>query len=251
MARWAIMFFVGSALTPICAAAYSQLWLSYTPVSTQFRDALALSSIACHPGTSALYLSVCSELRVGLSSMLQQNLTADPGLGALVVSVDADSSTSPVWPPNPSLEGYTISRDANKTVTITAHAAHGALNGAWKLLRLVQLESPSLLSEGVVDVSAPGAPLRMWQLWDNFDGTIGRGNAGGSVVYPLAATDPSRVTDFARLLSSLGINSISWSNVNACHQGNEALLNATNIALLAPFVQTFYSYGIHSILVPC
>ena len=238
------------------SAPYSQLWLSYTPVSSAFRESLGLSSVTCNAGDSVVLQRTCAELYAGLGAMLQSNFTVNTslegvGISQLVVSVETGGSGAPVWPPSPHLEGYSITRYTNGTIHIFAHAAHGALNGAWRMLRLVQLEAPSLLVDGVVDVSEPGSPLRMWQLWDNFDGTIGRGNAGGSIVYPLSDADPLRVTDFARLLSSLGINAISWSNVNGCHQGNEFLLNATNLGLLAPLAQSFHEFGIHSVLVPC
>lgn len=81
---------------------------------------------------------------------------------------------------------------------------------------------------------------------------VERGYAGASVVYPLdPPQDPDRVVDLARLLASIGLNAIVWDNVNACGNGNELLLNSTNLALLAPLAATLHAYGIHSILVPC
>ena len=162
--------------------------------------------------------------------MLQSNVSDPAGGGAATVEVEAGGSSAPVWPPSPRLEGFTIVRAAGGGITVSAHAAHGALNGVWRLLLLVQRVSPSLLSTGVVEASVPASPLRMWQLWDNMDGTVARG-IGSSVLYPLANVSTTRVTDFARLLSSLGINALSLSNVNGCHQGNEALLEpATALA---------------------
>jgi alpha-glucuronidase len=233
---------------------YSQLWLSYAPVSSAFRTALGLSSITCDAGDSTLLQTACAELRRGLCSMLQTNLSsADGGRAggaAVTVAVEAGGSGAPVWPPSPSLEGFSIVRAASGGISISARAAHGALNGAWRLLRLVQGESPALLAAGVVEASAPASPLRMWQLWDNMDGTIARG-IGSSVLYPLANVSAARVADFARLLSSLGINALSLSNVNACHQGNEALLASATLAQLAPIVRALHAFGIHAFLVPC
>lgn len=238
----------GSAPLP-SAAPYSQLWLSYAPVSSPYRAALGLSAVACDGGNSTLLQTACEELRRGLRSMLQSNFSGAGG-AAVTVAVDAGGSGAPVWPPSPALEGFSIAREASGGVTISARAAHGALNGVWSLLRLVQGESPALLTPGVVEASAPASPLRMWQLWDNLDGTDARG-VTGSVLYPLANTSAARVVDFARLLSSLGINALSLSNVNACHQGNEVLLAPATLAQLAPIARAMYAHGIHAFLVPC
>jgi alpha-glucuronidase len=82
------------------------------------------------------------------------------------------------------------------------------------------------------------------------DGTIARG-IDSSVLYPLANVSAARVADFARLLSSLGINALSLSNVNACHQGDEALLAPATLAQLAPIARALHAIGIHAFLVPC
>lgn len=233
---------------------YSQLWLSYAPVSSAFRAALGLTSIVCDTGNSTLLQTACAELQRGLHSMLQLNLSAadggSAGGAAVAVAVEAGGSGAPVWPPSPSLEGFSIARGAGGSITISARAAHGALNGVWRLLLLVQSEAPALLTAGVVEASAPASPLRMWQLWDNMDGTIARG-IGSSVLYPLANASAARVADFARLLSSLGINALSLSNVNGCHQGNEALLAPATLAQLAPIARALHAHGIHAFLVPC
>jgi alpha-glucuronidase len=52
--------------------------------------------------------------------------------------------------------------------------------------------------------------------WDNFDGTIERGYAGGSIFYKdgYFNYDRGRIEDYARLLSSVGINRVSINNVN-------------------------------------
>jgi alpha-glucuronidase len=237
------------------APAYSQMWLSYAPVSSAFITSLGVTSVACpNTSNSSLLQTACAELRRGLGFMLGFNFSGSGGGSAggasVSVSVEAGGAGAPVWPPSPALEGFSIARDADGSITVSARAAHGALNGVWRLLRLVQGESASLLAPGVVDASAPASPLRMWQLWDNLDGTIARG-MGSSVLYPLANASAARVADFARLLSSVGINALSLSNVNGCYQGNEALLLPATLVQLAPIARTLHAYGIHSFLVPC
>ena len=250
------MLFAAALLSIAAATAtpsYSQMWLSYAPVSSSFRAALGLTTVACDDRNSSLLQTACAELRRGLRSMLQANFSGPESGGiAVTVAVEAGGSGAPVWPPSPQLEGFSISRAAapGGGITVSARAAHGALNGVWRLLRLVQGESPALLAPGIVEASAPASPLRMWQLWDNMDGTIARG-IGSSILYPLSNVSAARVVDFARLLSSLGINALSLSNVNGCHQGNEALLASATLAKLAPIARALHAHGIHAFLVPC
>jgi len=239
---------------------YSQLWLSYTPVSTPFAASLDYTTLSCGAGAtgpSPPLQRACSELMRGLSSMLQRNFTFGPAgpRGAVVVALLAPASPLPAWPPAPALEAFTITVSADgTTTTVSSASAQGALYGTWRLLSLVQREAPALLVAGIVEASTPSSPLRIWDMWDNLDGSIERGYAGPSLVYPLSHTGPSqqqRYTDFARLLSSVGVNAIMWTNVNACGAGNTALLNTSTLQLLAPLAALFYSFGVHTLLTPC
>jgi alpha-glucuronidase len=233
----------------LCAAptpASSQLWLNYSTVSASFRAALSLTSLSC-----ALPGPICGELHAGLTSL--GFLSGSGGGRALsVVLSPAGAPTAPAWPPSPTLEGYSISIGAeDRALFLESSSLQGALYGAWRLLALVQREAPSLLAPGVAEASTPSSPLRMWDLWDNLDGSVERGYAGRSVLYPLGSADPKRVADLARLLSSMGLNAIVLNNVNACGNGNQALLSSPNVKLLAPLAAAFYAYGLHSVLVPC
>lgn len=233
-----LLLFLGTA-----CAQYSQLWLNFTRVAPNFIASLGVSTLGCSlPGP------LCGELRAGLTGLLG----ALPGGGgrAVTVALPAGAPTQPAWPPSPALEGYSIRVGADG-ISLQAASLQGALYGAWRLLALVQAEAPSLLSPGVAEASAPKAGLRVWQLWDNLNGSVERGYSGRSILYPLGSSDPARVTDFARLLSSMGINAIVLDNVNACGSGNERVLGTPSLQLLAPIAGAFYSYGIHSLLVPC
>ena len=228
------------------AASYTQLWLNYTLLSRPYRASLNLSSLSCARAPGPL----CGELRRGLAGLLGAVPAGGSGV-ALMVALPAGAPTAPAWPPSPALEGFSITVGADRSISLAAASLQGALYGAWRLLALLQREAPSLLAPGVAEASAPAAPLRMWDLWDNLDGSVERGYAGRSVLYPLGSADPTRVADFARLLSSMGINTVVLSNVNACGAGNERVLSAASLALLAPLVGTFYAYGVHSLVAPC
>jgi alpha-glucuronidase len=167
------------------------------------------------------------------------------------------------WPPVPADEGYNISVDGGGAVTISSASEQGALYGAYRFLLLVRRESHQLWSAGVVECSTPNAPLRMWNAWDNADGSVERGYAGpwahrygsttqSSIIYPLGTGAlPARLFDFARLLASVGINGFVLNNVNACSKGNRELLSKESVAQLAPFVSALYAHGVHAFLTPC
>src|SRR4029079_497711 len=63
----------------------------------------------------------------------------------------------------------------------------------------------------------PYAPVRWINQWDNLDGTIERGYGGRSLFWDggKVREDMTRVSDYGRLLASVGINGASISNVNA------------------------------------
>src|SRR4029453_19570168 len=86
--------------------------------------------------------------------------------------------------------------------------------GAFSFLRKVGLGQPVAdLDEG----AGPYASIRWINQWDNLDGTIERGYGGRSIFWEngRARMDLARVTDYARLLASVGINGITINNVNA------------------------------------
>ena len=90
----------------------------------------------------------------------------------------------------------------------------GALYGMFALLRRLALGEPIAPLEVK---ESPYAPVRFLNHWDNLDGTIERGYAGQSIFFENGhvAKDLGRVTDYGRLLASLGINGCSINNVNA------------------------------------
>ena len=67
------------------------------------------------------------------------------------------------------------------------------------------------------DVQSPFAPVRWVNQWDNLDGTIERGYGGRSIFWEdgHVRDDLTRVSDYGRLLASIGINGCAINNVNA------------------------------------
>ena len=86
--------------------------------------------------------------------------------------------------------------------------------GAFHLLEIVACGQP-LPTKPITD--SPSSPVRWVNQWENLDGTIERGYAGRSIFYENGhvRADLTRVSDYGRLLASVGINGVTVNNVNS------------------------------------
>ena len=77
---------------------------------------------------------------------------------------------------------------------------------------------------------------------DNLDGTIERGYAGASIFFSggSALQDMERAGQYARLLSSIGINAVVVNNVNSDAQ----ILSTDNIDGIGRIADAFRPYGV-------
>lgn len=138
-------------------------------------------------------------------------------------------------------EGFIIKNHGNRVI-ITGKTGKGILYGAFALLRLIRLEKP-LSSMNMTD--NPANMLRMINHWDNMDGNIERGYAGKSIFYRNNnfIRNKKRIRDYARLLASVGINSVVLNNVNVhCHETK--LITKTFLPKVAALADIFREYGI-------
>ena len=130
--------------------------------------------------------------------------------------------------------------DKGKRVTVvTAANDRGLLYGTFALLRKIQLGEPI---DKLDEQQTPYAPVRWVDQWDNLDGTIERGYGGRSIFWDNmhARADLSRVSEYARLLASLGINGCTINNVNA----NPKLLGADMIPEIARIADAMRPWGV-------
>lgn len=102
-------------------------------------------------------------------------------------------------------------KSENEKVYVRSGDETGLLYGLYELLRRLHCGGNDLDT-----VSRPQNFIRMLDHWDNFDGTIERGYSGHSLFYEGGEFrgDFERITDYARLLASVGINAVSVNNVN-------------------------------------
>ncbi|MEI6972541.1 MAG: alpha-glucuronidase family glycosyl hydrolase, partial [bacterium] len=167
-----------------------RLWLRYAPLetvlATPYRAQLRGIFV---DGTSATAAAVRRELVSGLTSMLGVDVPAGGTRlteGALVVGTPATSARIRTLGWTDELdrlgpEGFVIRNarvEGRPALVVASTGDVGAMYGAFHLLRLVQTARP-LARVDVVE--RPKLQLRLLNHWDNLDGTIERGYAGGSL----------------------------------------------------------------------
>ncbi len=224
-------------------------WLTYAPV----REASVFSTGAVPDtvlrlGDADVEKTAEEELARGFRGMLGRvvrETRSEEGLKGskafLVVGTESEVET---WRPRLksakaiAVDGFRLRRDGD-AIVVEGGDARGALYGAFALLRLIAQER----SLAALDVrEAPSAPVRWTNEWDNPNGSIERGYGGRSIFFDGGAVreDLSRVTGYARLLASVGINGVTINNVNA----DPKLLNEENLRGVARIADLFRAYGV-------
>lgn len=139
-------------------------------------------------------------------------------------------------------EGFIIKRAQQKgkeVLLITANEDIGILYGVFRFLHLMKTQQ-DLTKVNLVD--APKVDLRMLNHWDNLDRTVERGFAGFSLWnwQKLPEFIDQRYIDYARANASIGINSVSLTNVNA----NALVLTPMYLEKVEALADVFRPYGI-------
>lgn len=137
-------------------------------------------------------------------------------------------------------EGFSL-MEQEGVLTISAVDEKGLLYGVFHLLRLIAMEKPL---NGIRQMSNPDNPLRMYDHWDNMDGSIERGYSGESFFFRKdEILVDQRTRDYARLVSSIGINGVVINNVNV-KQAATWLITERYFKELAALSEIFADYGI-------
>jgi len=194
-------------------------WLRYDRVAGPD----TLPAVVLGLGDSPAILSARAELERGVRSMLGRTLreaNSLPDENAIVIGTFADIVKTTMMfgaPADFPDDGYVL-RDMvvgpRHYLLVAGRNGRGALAGAFALLRRIALGQ----SSDQLDVAdAPRYPIRIVDHWDNLNGTIERGYAGPSIFWAMdhVTTNLARVSDYARLLGSIGLNGCSVNNVNA------------------------------------
>ncbi|SFG20571.1 alpha-glucuronidase [Oribacterium sp. WCC10] len=178
-----------------------------------------------------IHQTICSELS-RLFPNSKESKTEDPALQFAKTEDDLN-------------EGFCILRSEDGKIKILASEEIGYLHGLFALYEILA----GGRNVSFPYVSVPDQSIRMLNHWDNFDGSIERGYAGNSIFYNNNEfrNDFDLLTQYARLLCSVGINAVSINNVNVHHLEaffieKPALSDIKNIA------DIFSSYGIRLFL---
>jgi alpha-glucuronidase len=246
------------ALLAVSAAATAhaedgyELWLRYPRVADialleQYRSTVNAMLVA---GDSATLRATASELTRGLRGLLDvtiANVQIVALDGVLIVGTPASSPIVAGLGLGADLstaggEGYvirTVTIRGRKATVISGNNDIGVMYGAFHFLRLLQTHQA--IGELAI-VERPRIQHRILNHWDNLDGTVERGYAGGSLWdwHKLPDYTSPRYTDYARANASIGINGTVLTNVNA----NATSLTAEYLRKAAALADVFRPYGI-------
>lgn len=133
-----------------------------------------------------------------------------------------------------------------KRIILGGNTDKGILYGTFRLLMLI---AEGKEPHEIDTLESPSNGIRMINHWDNMDGSIERGYAGLSFFYRdhRFDWDYDRVRDYARLLASVGINTISINNVNV-HETETRLIKEPLLSDVAKLAEVFRAYGIQTFL---
>jgi alpha-glucuronidase len=169
----------------------------------------------------AISKSATAELQRGLHEMLGRDLISSQnvaGKDAIVIgTVNQIRAALPGWtaPIDLKDQGFTLHifrADSHSYWIIAGKDSRGELYGVFHLLEQVARQNPF-----TDDTESPSAPIRWVNQWDNLDGTIERGYAGRSIFFAdgHVRQDLTRVSEYGRLLASVGLNGCTVNNVNS------------------------------------
>jgi alpha-glucuronidase len=250
---WAVLLLVVTTIGIVAAHADDghQGWLRYAPIShpEQYRN---LPSTIVLVGDTVADRAAAAELQRGLTSMLGRPFTvANPSAlsdedrrdvilltsaGALDRIATIDQTASPVTG-----DGFQIRfavEDGHTQLLLLGGQPQSELYAVFHLLEEIAMQADIPANER----QSPSAPIRWVNQWDNFDGSIERGYAGRSIFFDngQVRTDLTRVSEYGRLLASIGINGCTVNNVNA----NLHTLDTPMLKQLARIADAFRPWGV-------
>ena len=225
MRRTWVLLLLLLAPTALHAESGYDAWLRYARLEDQAarRYSEAVPAVVVSFGAEATIQSAREELIRGIRGMLNRGLRVETRLtteAAIVIgTLSRLRQAAPQLAPTGNLDGdgfwlRTVRSSGGRSIVITAQNDRGLLYGTFALLRKISL------GESLADLDqkeTPYSPIRWINHWENLDGSIERGYGGRSIFWEngRARADLSRVSDYGRLLASLGINGCSINNVNA------------------------------------
>lgn len=209
-------------------AAYreSNAWLQ--PGANAPLDTVSLQG----PAEAAFAIGEC---RLGLSQLFGRDICVADG------GYEVRLSLTPAHP----AEGYALTGSESR-LDIEASDTSGLLYGVYAFLASLRLGADP---RGLMHRAAPALSRRVLNHWDNMDGSVERGYSGASLFFrdDMLSFDADRMTAYARMLASIGINELSINNVNVTSH-SARLLTEAFLPELAVLADMFRSFGIRMII---
>lgn len=225
-------------------------WLRYRalPVRVAEADVQALGDSVTLLGNSEVLLAARDEYVRGIRGMLgripRYESTAPASGGVVIGRMREAAEAIPSAGLGPGVPGdgfqiKTVRRGPVHYTLVAGGSDRGVLYGVFALLRRIALEQPI---DALDETEIPYAPIRWVNHWDNLDGSIERGYGGRSIFWENghARADLSRVSDYGRLLASLGIDGCSINNVNA----DPGILSPGMLPQIARIAAAFRPWGV-------
>jgi len=223
---------------------WTQLWLNYERKQDCGNGVYAAkAALLGFSAENRVVAHALEELKGGIRGMLGHTveMVSDAADAFLVLkngAAEKDDRASVSY--GIKKEGFSLLEQGG-VLTLSAADENGLLYGVFHLLRLIAMERPL---KGIRQLSNPDNPLRMYDHWDNMDGSIERGYSGESFFFRQdEILADQRTRDYARLVSSVGINGVVINNVNV-KQAATWLITERYFKKLAVLSEIFADYGI-------
>jgi alpha-glucuronidase len=247
------LFCVSFVATVGLAETGADAWLRYAPLEGKAAaryDSLPATVVVLDD--SEVLRTAQKELVRGVKGMLGRTLREGSGVpteaAVIIGSIDEVRTVATDLKASEGLHGdgfwLTSARvHGFQCIVIAGGSDRGALYGVFALLsKIAREESVSALDLKKDEPQQPSAPVRWANQWDNLDGSLERGYGGRSIFFEggSARADLTRVSEYARLLASVGINACNVNNVNA----NLHILDSDFIPQLARIAAALRPWGV-------
>ena len=220
----ALALLIVFAAAPLPAETGREGWLRYAELGPAVRARYSsLPATVVVSGDSPVLANAQSEMVRGVRGMLGRTLRESrtmPNESAIVLGTVAalhDVAPDLRLPPDLRDDSYVLAMrkiHGFDCLIVAGSNERAVLYGTFALLSRMA-RSKEFVVPDVVD--QPYNPIRWIDQWDNLNGTIERGYAGPSIFFEdgRVRSDLTRVSEYARLLASIGINGCNINNVNA------------------------------------